>query len=336
MHERLNYAPCGFMSISPEGKIVQVNHTFLKWMGYEQADLINEHVECILSMSNKLIFHSYFFPTINLKQHVEELFINFKDSKGVSFPYLLNGRRYVYDGVERIDCILVQMKKRIDYELELRSAKQQMEEAYIAKDQALAKLEQLHLEIEKKQTELIEMNAILKELSVTDKLTGLKNRRFFQGKLEDQIELYRQTGTIFSLLILDIDHFKKVNDTYGHLVGDEVLAQLAEILQTQTCEKGMAARYGGEEFVVLLPNTNIVESKNIAERLRLNVEQAHWRIESVTVSIGIATFTEQDTDITILSFADQALYFSKEKGRNRVTHSSEVTEKAIALKPKRQ
>ncbi len=179
MHERLKNAPCGFMSISPEGKIVQVNQTFLTWMGYELAELVNEHIECLLSMANKLIFHSYFFPTINLNQHVEELFIHFKDSKGVSVPYLLNGRRYVHDGVERIDCILVQMKKRIDYELELRSAKQQMEEAYIAKDQALAKLEQLHLEIEKKQTELMEMNAILKELSVTDKLTGLKNRRFF-------------------------------------------------------------------------------------------------------------------------------------------------------------
>ena len=331
MHERLNYAPCGFLSITPEGKIAEVNQTFLDWMEYEQKDLVNEHVEFLLSLANKLIFHSYFFPTINLNQQVEELFINFKNSKGVSVPYLMNGKRFVYDGVERIDCILVQMKKRIDYELELRSAKQQMEDAYIAKDHALAKLEQLHMEIEKKQTELIEMNTILKELSVTDKLTGLKNRRFFHEELEDQIDLYRQTGTIFSLLILDIDHFKKVNDTYGHQVGDEVLAQLAEIIQTKARDTDIAARYGGEEFVIIMPNTDTVKSKILAEQLRHSVEVAHWKTGCLTVSIGIATFTEQDTDTTILNNADQALYTSKENGRNRVTHNSDITEKTNSL-----
>ena len=327
MHERLNYAPCGFMSITTDGIITEVNQTFLEWMGYEQADLLSEHVERLMSMANKLIFHSYFYPTINLNEYVEELFINFKDNKGVSVPYLLNGRRYESNGVERIDCILVQMKKRIDYELELRSAKKQMEEAYVAKNQALVKLEQLHLEIEKKQIELMDMNTVLVELSVTDKLTGLKNRRFFQEKLEEHIALYRETGIIFSLLILDIDYFKKVNDTYGHQVGDEVLAQLAHILQTQTREVDIAARYGGEEFVVILPNTEIAESKVIAERLRQIVELAQWTIGSITVSIGIATFTEQDSDTTILKGADQALYVSKENGRNRVTHINDFNRK---------
>ncbi|KOS67701.1 chemotaxis protein CheY [Lysinibacillus contaminans] len=336
MYERLNYAPCGFMSITTEGIITEVNQTFLEWMGYEQKDLLNEHVESLMSIANKLIFHSYFYPTINLNEYVEELFISFKDSKGITVPYLLNGRRYKNDGVERIDCILVQMKKRIDYELELRSAKKQMEEAYVAKDQALANLEQLHLEIEKKQTELMEMNAILVELSVTDKLTGLKNRRFFQEKLEEHIALYRETGKFFSLLILDIDHFKKVNDTYGHQVGDEVLVQLAHVLTTQTREADIAARYGGEEFVVILPNTDLAESKIIAEQLRQTVEHAQWKTGSLTVSIGIATFTEQDSDATILKNADQALYASKENGRNRVTHISEITENAIALKPNNQ
>lgn len=326
MLERLNYAPCGFMSITPEGIISEVNQTFLDWMGYEQADLLDEHVEVLMSMANKLIFHSYFYPMINLNELVEELFINFKDSRGRSVPYLVNGRRYKNDGVERIDCILVQMKKRIDYELELRSAKQQIEEAYVAKDQALANLEQLHLEIEKKQTELMEMNTILVELSVTDKLTGLKNRRFFQEKLDEHIDLYRETGEIFSLLILDIDYFKKVNDTYGHQVGDEVLVQFAYILQTQIHEGDIAARYGGEEFVVILPNTGIEESKIRAEQLRQLVEFAQWTIGSITLSIGIATLTSEDVGSTILKNADQALYASKENGRNCVTHINDMDE----------
>lgn len=326
MHERLNFAPCGFMSITPEGEITEVNQTFLEWMEYKQEDILNEHVECLLSMANKLIFHSYFYPAIHLHAHVEELFINIKNSRGVSIPYLLNGRRYKVDGVERIDCILVQMKKRIEYELELKSAKQQTEAAYRAKNQALAKLEQLHAEIEKKQTELMEMNTILVELSMTDKLTGLKNRRFFQERLEEQISLFNETGEKFSLLILDIDHFKKVNDTYGHHVGDEVLVQLAHILTTQTREIDIAARYGGEEFVVILPNTDVEESKLLAEKLRHCVELTQWKTGTLTVSIGIASFTEHASDTTMVKHADQALYASKENGRNRVTHVNDMDE----------
>ena len=129
------------------------------------------------------------------------------------------------------------------------------------------------------------------------------------------------------MLILDIDYFKKVNDTYGHQVGDEVLVHVAEILQIQARATDIVARYGGEEFVVLLPHTNMKESKRIAEQLRRNVAQSKWQIESVTVSIGIATITEQDSDVTMLNNADQALYISKENGRNRVTHISENTRK---------
>lgn len=209
MDDRLRYAPCGYVSITHEGIIKDVNQTFLDRMGYKQVDLVHKHFESIMSTANKLIFHSYFYPFINLNGHVEELFINLKDSKGQAVPYLLNGRCLECEGVEIIDCILVQMGKRIDYELELRSAKKQIEEAYWEKDQALAKLKQIHLEIEQKQAELMEMNAVLVELSNTDKLTGLKNRRFLQEKLEEQIAGYGQVQAAFSLCIIDIDHFKK-------------------------------------------------------------------------------------------------------------------------------
>lgn len=190
MDDRLRYAPCGYVSITHEGIIKDVNQTFLDRMGYKQVDLVYKHFESIMSTANKLIFHSYFYPFINLNGQVEELFINLKDSEGKAVPYLLNGRRFESEGVEIIDCILVQMGKRIDYELELRSAKKQIEVAYWEKDQALAELKRIHLEIEQKQAELLEMNAVLVELSNTDKLTGLKNRRFLQEKLEEQIAGY--------------------------------------------------------------------------------------------------------------------------------------------------
>ncbi|MWV46312.1 diguanylate cyclase [Paenibacillus sp. HJL G12] len=320
MDERLKYAPCGYVSITHEGIVADVNQTFLDLMGYSHEDLIQKHLESIMSTANKLIFHSYFYPQINLSGRVEELFISLKDKDKQSIPFILNGRRFVSDGVEVIDCVLVQMRKRIDYEQELRSAKKQIEEAYWQKDQALAKLEQIHREIEQKQAELMEMNAILVELSVTDKLTGLKNRRFFQEKLDEQVHVYGTSRKPFSLVIIDIDHFKKVNDTWGHQMGDQVLESLARILTSHARGEDVVARLGGEEFVLILPNTDGPDSKKVAERLRLAVAGFTCEIGSFTVSMGIATFAPGDTDASLLKKADEALYTSKENGRNRVTH----------------
>ncbi|GIP29004.1 hypothetical protein J23TS9_41340 [Paenibacillus sp. J23TS9] len=324
MDERLKYAPCGYVSITHKGTVTDVNQTFLDLMGYQPEDLVDQHLESIMSTANKLIFHSYFYPQINLNGHVEELFISLKDKEKQSIPFILNGRRFENDGVEVIDCVLVQMRKRIDYEQELRSAKKQIEEAYWEKDQALVKLEQIHKEIEQKQAELMEINAVLVELSMTDKLTGLKNRRFFQEKLEEQMNLYSEQGLRFSLVIIDIDHFKQVNDTWGHQAGDDVLESLAKILTFHVREEDMVARLGGEEFVLILPNTAGPDSKKIADRLRTAVAESSWEIGRITVSMGIATSSPGDSETSILKNADQALYASKENGRNQVTHIMEI------------
>ncbi len=329
MDERLKYAPCGYISITHEGMVTDVNHTFLEMMGYTREDLVHKHIESIMTTANKLIFHSYFYPYINLDGHVEELYFRLKNRQGESIPFILNGRQFEIEGVEIIDCVLVQMGKRIDYELELQSAKKKIEDAYWEKDQALVKLEQIHIEIEQKQQELLEINAILLERSITDKLTGLKNRGFFQEKLEEQIIRYGKTQEPFSIVILDIDHFKKVNDTWGHQTGDDVLEKLADILTSHTRHKDVVARYGGEEFVLILPNVDVPESKIKADHLRQATANSTWQTGIITVSIGIATFTSMDSDTTIMKKADQALYASKENGRNRVTHIMDLDEKVL-------
>ncbi|REB05485.1 diguanylate cyclase [Sporosarcina sp. BI001-red] len=325
MEERLKEAPCGFISIDQSGCINEVNTRFLTWMGYQEEEMVGKHMETLLTKVNRMFFHTYFFPTIQLHNSVEEFYINLTNAAGESIPVLLNARRYVHEGVPVIDCLFIQMKQRIDYELELRSLQKTTEKAYLDREEAFAQLEKVYVEIARKQGEILEMNNELLKLSNTDKLTNISNRRFFQKELERHIDLYTEEGIVFSLLMVDIDHFKNVNDTYGHLAGDSVLVQLAGLLTQEIGLANRVARLGGEEFVIILPGTNAEESLQLAVKLNKAVENANWEIiHRLTVSIGASTFSESDTEVTILNCVDQALYRAKGNGRNCSIHYHEI------------
>ena len=154
----------------------------------------------------------------------------------------------------------------------------------------------------------------LKRRANYDPLTNLLNRRGFEIAYETL------NPTSFVILFLDIDHFKKVNDTYGHDTGDEVIKKLSEVLQNNVRKTDLIARWGGEEFVVLLNNINLKTAKEIAEDLRINVENYNdSKIPHFTISIGIASVTEYENELDmIITKADSALYEAKNNGRNRV------------------
>ena len=155
----------------------------------------------------------------------------------------------------------------------------------------------------------------LKSVSLHDPLTGLANRRFLDIQLEKIFELARRYGENQSVIMLDIDHFKRYNDTYGHQGGDQLLMRLAEILTAQMRKSDYVFRYGGEEFLVLLPDTELPMACEAAERLRAAVE----REAGVTISLGVAAYHEGMPDKeTLVKAADAALYRAKEGGRNRV------------------
>lgn len=165
------------------------------------------------------------------------------------------------------------------------------------------------------------LNEQLKEISRIDGLTGLYNRRYWQERFELEYKLTFRTRAPVSVLILDIDHFKSVNDNYGHQAGDTVIKRVASIILEQTRETDVAGRYGGEEFVVILPDTNSQNATIVAERIRKEV--MHCLIEHdmsemrVTVSLGIAGFDENySTPTQWLEAADAALYKAKNSGRN--------------------
>ncbi len=167
-----------------------------------------------------------------------------------------------------------------------------------------------------------------KELSVTDSLTGLYLRRFLDQRLKEEYGRYQAHDTVFSLMILDIDHFKHINDRLGHIAGDQVLIQLAKLLQQESRSIDMVARYGGEEFIILLPNTWIEGALVLAERIRKKVRQYQFQALdqslTVTVSIGVGECPRHAAEVELLiKKTDDALYRAKRNGRNQVSLAAE-------------
>ena len=158
------------------------------------------------------------------------------------------------------------------------------------------------------------------QLSITDPLTGLLNRRYIEERLTEEINRSDRTGEPVSFMMLDVDEFKSYNDRYGHPAGDEALELVGRILRDNLRGADVAARYGGEEFSVLLPETTAEEAEVIAERIRRHVEETKFPKRKVTVSIGIANRTANLNSVSeLISASDKALYQAKRGGRNRVT-----------------
>lgn len=193
-------------------------------------------------------------------------------------------------------------------------------------DQMNKQLIQAKINLENLARELEEKNRILDNLANVDGLTGVFNHRYFQYALDQEINRSIRHGTSISLLFIDIDYFKKFNDTYGHQVGDFVLVEFARTIKTNIRQYDILARYGGEEFVVILPETTTEEAFIVAEKLRNIIEVTPFRDNReeyhVTASFGQACSKPGVEDNfnrdTLVSKADQALYEAKEKGRNRV------------------
>ncbi|QSJ17329.1 diguanylate cyclase [Nostoc sp. UHCC 0702] len=176
----------------------------------------------------------------------------------------------------------------------------------------------------RKYRDLIQQNDLLSAIALADSLTKLNNRRALEWDLPRQIQKARTQGTPLSLIILDVDYFKKVNDSYGHLAGDRLLQLLCSRVRNNLRSQDTAFRYGGEEFVVILANTTGEEALRVANRLNGVVSEQPFTINNkltidITISLGAATLHPDDDDkgLSLLDRADQCLYHAKATGRNR-------------------
>ena len=208
----------------------------------------------------------------------------------------------------------------------LQIANQELSQLNLNYEQMNRELTEARDKLEKLTIELSEKNALLEELANRDGLTKIFNHRYFQEYLDTEMSRATRYKTTLSLILIDIDHFKSFNDTYGHQVGDFVLKEVCNVSSELVRNSDLLARYGGEEFVIVLPETTIDNAKTVAEKLRKAIEDKRFFNEEtkedykVTISLGIACF-EPDKKVLkknhLIEYADKALYVAKKNGRNR-------------------
>ncbi|MBZ4688662.1 MAG: hypothetical protein PWQ96_2098, partial [Clostridia bacterium] len=170
-------------------------------------------------------------------------------------------------------------------------------------------------------TKYKKMEEKLRLLSIIDPLTNAYNRRFFRQKLEEEIERAKRNGSKFSLIMLDIDHFKSINDRFGHNAGDLVLKSVTEMIKNRIRKIDTLARWGGEEFVILLPDTTVNNAARLAEELREKLSQMDIPgVGRVTASFGVAEYCPGENVDSLVNKADNMMYEAKAAGRNCVRY----------------
>jgi len=158
----------------------------------------------------------------------------------------------------------------------------------------------------------------LYDTAIRDEKTKLYNHRFFKNSFEMELEKAKRGMQKLSIIAIDIDHFKKLNDFHGHLIGDEVLMEIAKVLQKTVRKYDIPSRFGGEEFLILLPETDVTKAKKVAERLRKSLpNNLFLKKYNVQISLGVTEYKKLDTQKRMIARADKALYVSKKQGRNQ-------------------
>ncbi len=285
LRNALEHAAIGMALVSPKGKFTQVNHAFCDIVGYRQEELLNLSIETITHPDDI----------------AKDLALIKQMETGEIRSYEIE-KRYLHK-----DGRVVWVQNTVSISRGTTGAQRQI-------------IQQVQDITERKQ-----LGQRLEHEARTDFLTSLSNRRHFLEQATQELTRVRRYHSPLALAMLDLDHFKTINDTCGHEVGDKVLIKLAEICRQALRETDVMGRIGGEEFAILLPQTTDVQASEITERLRTTIAATTIPVENglppvhFTVSVGIASFDDSDTNIDmLLSRADKALYEAKRKGRNRV------------------
>lgn len=311
--------PCGFLVLDQKNIVVEANSIFCSWLGYDKNDVINKPFSMFFIPASRMLYLGHILPKLQTIGLVEEKYLMLKTASGSELPVLMNGHKIQSENSHFFAFSVMKMLRRHMIEEQLIHERRLAEQANAEKDLLNQKLQNMQDELLLKQQELLRLNVELEALSVTDTLTGLYNRRFYDKELDSQLAQYQRTQQKFALILIDIDFFKAVNDSHGHETGDTVLKVVSQQLKRNLREIDTLARIGGEEFAVILPNCDVDAAITAAERHRTAIEEISEFPFKVTASFGVADILDGDTKTSVYKRADNALYLSKSNGRNCVT-----------------
>lgn len=281
-----------------ERKIIFASRYFSRLLGQDADSLIDMPLSHLLTPASVIIFDSYMIPMLARQGHCEEILLEIKSATGDRIPVVANAE------VDNSDEGLVFWT--------LINASQR---------------NRLHQDLVDARRQLEERSVVLHERSITDKLTGLLNRWELErqaGRIIDQAERNKSSVAI---VMLDLDHFKRLNDELGHSAGDDALKELGQILQSEARSYDVAGRYGGDEFVLVLPDTDKAQAKALCDRLHTRLGKIRIWDEPVAASMGVVVADggqlESGSFPSLLDHADRAMYRAKTEGRNRTMFSDD-------------
>ncbi len=282
-----------------KGIITYVNDKFCEISGFNRSELIGQPHSIVRHPNMPSSIFKELWDTLKSKQAWQGIITNMKK----------DGRKYVVDST--VIPILDVDGDIIEY-IALRHDVTEFE-------QTKEQLSTLNRSMKNKVDELYSMTVSLEEEASIDSLTGVFNRAKFDKFFDFEIEKAKMSKNILTMVILDIDHFKSINDTYGHHVGDAVLKQLAQLISKDLKRVDIFARWGGEEFAILLPSTTLDGAVALSEKVRKTIEDSNFSmVESITASFGVGIFEENETKSEFFKRVDDALFEAKRTGRNKV------------------
>jgi diguanylate cyclase (GGDEF)-like protein len=278
--------PCGALVTNSSRIITYANSYFTKELLWKPGELIGKNADVLFTQSSKIFFQSYLIPTLLHEKTCEEMQLIIFNAEGLRIPITVNASLN-HDG-----CIYWSFFNA-------------------------SKRDQLYEELIKTREKLEIQAEKLTLLASTDELTGLLNRREMKYRSALVLEQAARSHQSVGLLMLDIDHFKNINDTFGHLEGDRVLKELGLLLKGFCRQTDLVSRFGGEEFLIMLPDTSKGDTLLFCERLHKLISKIKVGKSLLTVSIGVSIYDEKISFTDLITQADNAMYKAKALGRNR-------------------
>ncbi|WP_428241504.1 GGDEF domain-containing protein [Gynuella sp.] len=333
----LNQLPVAEKFEAAANKLSQKLQRPIQWQEIE--DIFRDLTELILSIvgEEQQSFENYLISLSSQLKELGQQLLSARDSQNQQSH--LETRLH-----EKLDQGFSHIQQQLREQREIGSLKHSVQQQLQSIEQAVTEFKTEHLIIEQslreqldalsRQMRHIEANheAAVQALeqqrsrAMTDTLTGLPNRGAWESRITEECDRVKRYGTELSILVADVDHFKRINDSYGHLTGDKVLKILASQMRRHFRQSDFIARYGGEEFVILMPETKLEEAYIAANNVREKIAHSHFHFKGepvqITVSFGIAKVNKKDTKKSAFEKADKALYMAKQKGRNRVEPSN--------------